>query len=282
MLQCRSQSVNIKGLKKLEACSYLMENKDECLRLDLKTDYTRLQSQALWAGLKEGMSVADIGCGSGITSSFLKRIVGKTGNVTGIDGSKDRINYARNTYGEDGLEFIHLDMNNSLDQLKRFDFIWVRFFLEYHKQNSLEIVKKLKEKLNPKGIICLIDLDNNSLNHYGLSSRLESTMIKLSKIIEEHGDFDPYAGRKLYSYLYDLGFKNIQLTMNAHHLIYGDLMRVDKFNWTKKIEVAAKKSGYSFDQYSDGYEGFFNEFKTFFADPRRFTYTPIISCKGTK
>ncbi len=54
-------------------------------------------------------SVLDIGCGSGITSSFLKRIVGKTGNVTGIDGSKDRINYARNTYGEDGLEFIHLE-----------------------------------------------------------------------------------------------------------------------------------------------------------------------------
>ncbi|MCK5153214.1 MAG: methyltransferase domain-containing protein [Spirochaetales bacterium] len=265
---------------KLKADTYIMENDDECLRMDIKTDFSRLESQAKWAGLKRGMSVADIGCGSGITSSFLKQIVGESGSVTGIDGSMDRINYARKTYGQEGLEFINLDLNNSLDKLQKFDFIWVRFFLEYHKLQSFEIVKKLTQLLNPHGIICLIDLDHNCLNHYGLSKRLENAMINISDIVENENNFDPYAGRKLYSYLYDLGLRDINVDMNAHHLIYGELSEIDEYNWLKKIEVIAKKSEYSFNEYSNGYDEFLSEFKSFFKDPGRFTYTPIISCRA--
>lgn len=258
-----------------------MENEDECLRMDIKTDFTRLEHQANWAGLKNGMKVADIGCGSGITSSYLKQLVGYNGHVTGFDGSIDRINYAKEKYGKDGLEFIQLEINDSLDSLQNFDFIWVRFFLEYHKNESFEIVKKLIKLLNPGGIICLIDLDHNCLNHYGLSRRLETAMINISNILEHEGNFDPYVGRKLYSYLYKLGLKNIDVDMKAHHLIYGKLSEIDQYNWLKKIEVAAKNSGYSFNEYTDGYEGFLNEFKSFFSDPGRFTYTPIISCRAT-
>lgn len=259
-----------------------MENEDECLRMDIKTDFPRLEYQAKWAGLKSGMSVADIGCGSGITSSFLKQIVGESGSVTGFDGSIDRINYAKKTYGKDGLDFINLDINNSLEKLQNFDFIWVRFFLEYHKDQSYKIVEKLTEQLNPGGIICLVDLDHNCLNHYGLSRRLETTMINISEKIENEADFDPFIGRKLYSYLYDLGLQDINVEMKAHHLIYGELSQVDEYNWIKKIEIAAKNSGYSFNEYSNGYDGFFAEFTSFFKDPRRFTYTPIIYCRGTK
>jgi ubiquinone/menaquinone biosynthesis C-methylase UbiE len=259
-----------------------MENKDECLRMDIKTDYPSLERQALWAGLKEGMRVADIGSGSGITSSFLKRIVGESGHVTGFDGSMKRTVYARENYGVEGLEFVNLDINNSLDDLKNFDFIWVRFFLEYHRENSFDIVKRLTDILSPGGILCLIDLDHNCLNHYGLSSRLEKTIVEVSDIVEKFGDFDPYVGRKLYSYLYDLGFSEIDVDMKAHHLIFGELSEVDEFNWIRKIKTAARNSGYDFPDYPDGYDGFLNEFKIFFSDPRRFTYTPIISCRGVK
>lgn len=266
----------------MEAQSYLMENEEESLRLDIKTDYVRLKEQALWAGLKEGMKVADIGSGSGITSSFLKQIVGESGNVTGIDNSKERITHATKKYGCQGVEFIQRDINTSLDDLENFDFIWVRFFLEYHRENSFKIVTKLARMLKPGGILCLIDLDHNSLNHYGLSTRLEESILEISGIVEKYNNFDPFAGRKLYSYLYDLEFKEIDVDMKAHHLIFGKFSEVDEFNWIKKIEIAAKNSGYDFPQYADGYEGFFNEAKIFFPDPRRFTYTPIIMCKGVK
>ena len=83
----------------MRAENYLMENEDECIRMDIKTDFTRLEYQAKWAGLKSGMSVADIGCGSGITSSYLKQIVGNKGRVTGFDSSIDRIDLQPNWFG---------------------------------------------------------------------------------------------------------------------------------------------------------------------------------------
>ncbi len=47
---------------------YLMESDEETLRLDLKTDAKTVEKQALWAGIKPGMRVADLGFGSGKTT----------------------------------------------------------------------------------------------------------------------------------------------------------------------------------------------------------------------
>lgn len=262
--------------------NYVMESKNETHRLEIKTDFQRLEEQALWAGLKKGMRVLDVGCGSGITSSHLYSITGDTGHVTGIDCSEDRISHAAEKYGCAGIEFIQKDIYTSLSDLGTFDFIWVRFFLEYHKTKSFEIVKKLSHLLNSGGILCLVDLDNNSLNHYELSDRFEKALQGVMKTLEEKKDFDPYAGRKLYSYLYDLNLINIEIMFSPHHLIYGTLSEADAYNWEQKIAIAGKNSGYGFKEYPNGYDDFFKEFKSFFRNPRRFTYTPLIACRGVK
>ena len=72
------------------------------------------------------------------------------------------------------------------------------------------------------------------------------------------------------------------MNVTPHNLIYGELKETDNFNWSKKVEMAAKTSGFKFRDYDDGYEGFFREFREFFSDLRRFTYTPLISCRGRK
>jgi hypothetical protein len=95
-------------------------------------------------------------------------------------------------------------------------------------------------------------------------------------------NFDPYVGIKLYSYLFDLGFRGIDVNVTPHNLIFGDLLEKDSFNWTKKAEIAAKNSGFSFDEFEGGYQGFYGEFTEYFASRRRFTYTPMIWCRGRK
>ncbi len=45
-----------------------MERDEETFRLDMKTDAKIIENQALWAGIKPGMRVADLGFGSGKTS----------------------------------------------------------------------------------------------------------------------------------------------------------------------------------------------------------------------
>lgn len=261
---------------------YLMENEEEARRLTVKTDKGALVRQAAWAGIRPGMRVADIGCGSGVTSSFLYDLVRPGGKVTGVDASPERIAHARKQYGQEDITFVCHDFYEEFEGLGPFDFIWVRFVLEYHRAKSFDIVERLSRLLKPGGILCLIDLDYNCLSHYGLSERLEAGIHDVMKTLEERFDFDPYMGRKLYSFLYDLGFEEIDVKMQPHHLFFGDMAEADRFNWLKKLEVAVHKSGFAFESYENGVDGFAEEFESFFADPRRFTYTPMISCRGRR
>jgi len=262
--------------------NYLMESDDEALRLDLKTYRNEVETQAGWAGIKPGMRVADLGCGSGKTSYLLNKLNKPGGQTMGIDFAEQRVGYAKTHYKAHGLEFLKKDIREPIDDIGMFDFIWIRFVLEYYRSQSFDILSNVFKIIKPGGIICLIDLDHNCLNHFGMSPRLEKATHGIMQALEINADFDPYVGRKLYAYLYDLGCQAINVRLDPHHLIYGELKEVEAFNWMKKVEIAGKKAGYHFEGYKDGYEEFFVEFKRFFSNPRRFTYTPVICCSGIK
>ncbi|MBC8207665.1 MAG: class I SAM-dependent methyltransferase [Desulfobulbaceae bacterium] len=261
---------------------YLMESEDEFYRLDIKTEVTTVQKRALWAGLKPGMRVADLGCGSGKTSSVLHELVGSAGETVGVDFADNRISFARENYKADGLSFQCRDVREDMSDLGKFDFVWMRFVLEYYLAESFDIVEKVTRLLKPGGILCLIDLDYNCLTHFGISDRMERTLQALVTALRERANFDAYVGRKIYTYMYDLGMTDIQVDVGGHHVIYGQLAESDAFNWTKKVEVAPGKIQFDFSEYPGGHEEFMEEFRTVFNDPRRFTYSPIIICRGQK
>lgn len=262
---------------------YMMENEDEIERLERKTDIAVVMRQALWAGLAPGHRVADIGCGTGKTTAQLGKITGPAGEVVGIDMSEDRIAYARKHYAGPGVRFVHRDFTAPLEGLGTFDFIWVRFILEYFGSTSRDIIENLSTILRPGGILCLIDLDLNCLCHYGFSQRLTRTIEGVMRTLTAEADFDPYAGRKLYRYLYDMAYTDIDVQLSTRHLIFGALNEAEAFNWRKKIEVAVKHSGYPFGaEYPGGYDEFFEEFTRSFAEEARFLYTPMIAARGRK
>jgi len=260
-----------------------MESPDEATRLDVKTDPEKVKEQAIWCGIGPGKRVLDVGCGSGKVSSVLHEMVQPDGYVLGIDFSQDRIAYARQRFGSSkGLDFQLVNLTGPLDIIGEFDFIWARFVLEYFRADAVTLIENLAGCLNSDGIACLIDLDHNCLGHYPLPNNMEDILCRLMKRMSEDHNFDPFVGRKLYTYLYDLQFRDIQVNMTPHHLIYGDLNSSDHFNWMKKIEMAGNKAVDVFDDYPGGYRGFHDDFEAFFMDPRRFTYTPLIMCKGKK
>jgi SAM-dependent methyltransferase len=259
-----------------------MESEDEALRLDLKTDPALVESQARWAGIRPAMRVADLGCGPGKTTSCLHRLVQPGGASTGVDYSSERIAFARDHYGQEKIAFVCRDIRDPMEGLGKFDFVWIRFVLEYHRDRSLEIVRNASQILDTGGIVCLIDLDYNCLSHFGLPPRLERSLQGAMGFLQDRWNFDPYAGRKLYSYLYDLGFEKLDVRVEPYHVIFGKPDPVSLYNWRLKVHVAARGSGYPFDEYEDGFAGFLREFEEAFADPRRFTYTPLICCRGVK
>lgn len=262
---------------------YLMESEAETIRLEVKTDPEALRKQAMWCGVKPGMRVLDVACGPGKTTFLLHDMIQPGGSIIGIDFSEERINYAKDNYGKkESIEFHVRDLRQSLENLGEFDLVWVRFVLEYYRKEALEIVGNLKKVVKPGGILSLLDLDYNCLTHYGLSDKMEEILPKVMKYIDEHYNFDTFIGRKLYSFLYDNGFKNIEVELIAHNLFYGSIQEKDVYNLSKKIEIAAQKANDILQEYEGGYAKFKQDMKDFFNDKRRFSYSPLILSKGIK
>ena len=278
-----SEIKNIEAFQFKPSDTYLMESTEETFRLEIKTDPESVRQQALWCGAKPGMRVLDVGCGPGKTTSILYEMVQPGGSAVGIDLSLDRISHAKNHYGrQSGIDFTVCNLKEPLISIGQFDLIWVRFVLEYFREESYDIVRNLSEALKPGGYLCLLDLDYNCLSHHELPPMIQDLLPKLMKRLEEECNFDAYAGRKLYSYLFDHGFNNIQVNLMAHHLFFGSIKETDFFNWMKKIEIIVKRFEDLFTDYPGGCEAFIDDFKKFLIDPRRFTYTPLILCKGMK
>jgi len=263
------------------ASVYIMENDDENQRLEIKTKTSVVEAFARQAGLGPGMRVVDAGCGPGLTTSVLASVVGASGSATGFDLSEARIERAKERHGSGRTSFLVRDFLHPIEDLGNFDFVWSRFTLEYYKAQCFDIAANLSSIVREGGVLCLIDLDYNCLSHYGMSQRLELAFESAVKQLETKANFDPYAGRKLYSHLYRLGYRDIKVDAGAHHLIYGDLLEADEYNWGKKLEVLARKLHIDLPGYS-GPQEFQQDFMEFFHDPSRFTYTPVIAAWGRK
>jgi SAM-dependent methyltransferase len=266
-----------------EPYQYLMEHDEEIDRLERKTDPSEVRRQALWCGVGPGMRLLDLGSGPGVTTAILHDLIQPGGSILGLDGSPERIAHAKRRYGESaGMEFAVHDIRMPLNGFGRFDAVWVRFVLEYYRRESLEILRNASNTLRRGGFLYLMDLDYNCLSHYELPPPAAKILPEIMHRLEESHNFDAYAGRKLYAHLFDLGFEQIEVDVEAHSVIYGKIRDVDSYNWTKKIEVIAPHLIDLFETYPGGYERFLSDFREFFHDPRRFTYTPLILCKGRK
>ncbi len=269
---------------------YLMENTEEDIRLELKTDPDAVKRQAASGGILPGMKVLDVGCGIGKTTAALAELVGPDGCVVGIDGSPERLRIANEKYSKGNIRFERRDFKQSFGWHEEFDAVWVRFVLEYFRKDSMEVLANILPGLKPGGRLVLADLDQNCLLHYGASERLMTTLKDIMSRLTQGFNFDPYAGGHLPGYLYDLGFSDIRISIEPHHLIFGEIDPVNDHNWTRKVQLTAVQSGCDFSAYageefaafSNRYEAFLQEFREFFRSPRRFTYTPLVIASGTK
>jgi ubiquinone/menaquinone biosynthesis C-methylase UbiE len=106
--------------------------------------------------LQPGLSVLDVGCGSGTITKGIAKYAGK---VTGIDRSEELISLAKVHPGN--VTFLVGDiMDYSPDE--KFDIITTARTLQWI-ANPGEVIKKMVALLNPGGMLCVLDYNHEAI-----------------------------------------------------------------------------------------------------------------------
>jgi ubiquinone/menaquinone biosynthesis C-methylase UbiE len=220
---------------------YLMENKKETHRLEMKTNEAESILQLKRVGLRKNMKTIDIGCGTGAVTRTIAKIV-KPAKVIGIDFSAERLEAARRlarAAGIKNIEFKLCDLGDkesvfSVVPKNGFDFVWSRFLFEYLK-NPQDVLYILKNLAKPNGKVVVADLDGHQAAFlYPVNKRLQDNMDKIFLELPQHG-FDPFVGRKLYHMFYKAGFKGIKAHILPYQIVAGKVSSDVLENWKIKF-----------------------------------------------
>jgi ubiquinone/menaquinone biosynthesis C-methylase UbiE len=159
------------------------------------------------AGLSKGMSILEIGCGTGVVTRELARITGRDGRVVGIDVSPVLLDYAATRMSPAGgvrIEYRLGDAYNLDFPAKSFDASCsVTLFAHLHELDR--VVAQMI--LVTRQTIMLLDQDYQTLV-------FENSNVKMTRKILQHGaDYnvlDGWCGRKLPGLLVGRGVRNVQ------------------------------------------------------------------------
>lgn len=171
--------MNDKKLKKLEFSGERMVNHPNSILHEVSLERYKFANKYV-----KDKSVLDIACGSGYGSFFLKK---DALDVVGADIDNKTIDYCKDNYKLDNLEFLLIGReNNPYDFRKKFDII-VSFETIEHVGNVNNFITRLKECLKENGII-IISTPNNFRKIYPPENKFhiyEFDIIELCDILKK-------------------------------------------------------------------------------------------------
>ncbi|MBO3458027.1 class I SAM-dependent methyltransferase [Aetokthonos hydrillicola Thurmond2011] len=164
------------------------------------------------AGLSPGMSVLDIGCGSGVTTECLAHAAAP-GKVVGIDTSDVVLEQARQLQHKSSLQNLHFEKHDVYDLRfppNSFDFVWSQLLFQ-HLQNPEQALRQISRVLKPGGIICIVDAGYPPAGLvYPTSPIIESFLKRIYQLQMFYGG-DQYVSFKLGSYLVNTGYTDVNV-----------------------------------------------------------------------
>jgi ubiquinone/menaquinone biosynthesis C-methylase UbiE len=223
--------------------TYLMEHPLEAERLELKTKREKILEELKLVPLHPGMSVLDVGCGTGAVTRILAERV-SPGRVVGLDLSEDRLSVAREIAEKEGVsnvEYVRADVRDLNPEDHRFDLAYSRCLFQYLPGKAgMDTVAAMKRLARPGGRVAVADIDGNHLYRYPLNEEWKQLLDKLVHGVEEIG-FDAFVGRKLYSMFRRVGLEDIQVNILPYYLLAGRADPTSLRVWEMKIQILERR-----------------------------------------
>jgi ubiquinone/menaquinone biosynthesis C-methylase UbiE len=223
--------------KGVSAVDYIMEDPREAKRLEAKVDAYAWVQKYVAHRVGAGAEVLSVGCGPGV---ILREIVelGNSIKATGLDVSADRIQEAKERHcGVEAMSFVRGDAHAMEFSSNRFDLVYSRMLIEYLKDKQ-QAVREMVRVCRPGGTVLLQDLDGQLLWHYPEDVELQRNSEKVVNALAATG-FDPFVGRKLFSFAQKAGLQHIDVQVESYHLIAGVVGPEILKQWELKLEIAA-------------------------------------------
>ncbi|CCW33948.1 methylase involved in ubiquinone/menaquinone biosynthesis [Chthonomonas calidirosea] len=166
------------------------------------------------AGLREGLHVADIGCGVGIVSQWIALQVGSSGSVIGVDASAEQTQTATQLAQKAGLTNLRFHTASAYATglpYGTFDMVFCRFLLMHlaHPQRAL---REMASLLKPGGVLAVEDGDFTAVFCWPPSPAYERCF-ELYRAAGAQQGADFTIGRKLFSLVRDLGLHSVQVNL---------------------------------------------------------------------
>lgn len=192
--------------------------------------------------IREGKSIADFGCGPGL---YTERFAKTNASITGIDFSKNSIEYARNNARAEKLNIQYVHQNYlEFNSVNQYDLI-VMIFCDYcalSPEQRKTLLEKFKGCLKPEGFILL---DVHSFNAF--NQREEGATYSASP----ENNF--WSQEKNYVFLNTFKYAKEKVTLDKYTIIernrtrkiYNWLQHYDKDSLTREFA----ESGLRIEQY---------------------------------
>ena len=113
--------------------------------------------------LKSGMSILDVGCGTGAITKDIGKVIGVNGKITGIDNTEKFIVSGKEKYSDvQNMELIHVDFFE-FHPSEKFDLIVSARTMQWLSKVG-EALMKIKTLLKPNGIISILDYNHTKIH----------------------------------------------------------------------------------------------------------------------
>ena len=197
------------------------------------------------AGLSEGMSVLELGCGPGEVTELLSDMVGPDGQIVAVDQSHDMLAAATARFeGKQNVDFIRGDLNGDIQFMEaieheRFDAIVGRRVLMYL-SNPAEVLSRLLPWLKASGLVVFEELDSTICPGHvaDIPAHVQATSL-IAKVLQGEG-VDGAIGFHLPAICHSAGLQYEQLWAEAIIEGQGDQYTLDELLELLKSRLASK------------------------------------------
>ncbi len=168
--------------------------------------------------IREGKSVADFGCGPGL---YTERLAKTNATITGIDFSRNSVEYARNRAREEKLNINYVNQNYlEFDSDHRYDLIIMIFcdFCALSPEQRKTLLGKFKTLLKPDGSILL---DVYSISAFNQKAESATYTVNPSNF---------WSPEKYYEFLNTFKYDDVKVTLDKYTIIEKERTRTI-FNW---------------------------------------------------